>query len=59
MGKLLLGIVAAIVVILVALWIVHVVVFYGMILALLALVAFFVFRIGRWSGRRNNRQRDF
>jgi hypothetical protein len=59
MGRLLLGIVAAIVVIFVGLWVMQVVTFYGMIVALLALVAFCVFRIGRWSGRRNSRQRDF
>jgi hypothetical protein len=59
MGRIILGIIAAIIVIMLALWVVHVVVFYGMLIAVLALVAFFVFRIGRWAGRRNNRERDF
>jgi hypothetical protein len=58
MGRIILGIVAAVIVIMLAFWLIHVVIFYGLLLLVLAAVAFGVFRLGRWSGSRSGRQRD-
>jgi hypothetical protein len=58
MGKLILGLIAAFVVILLLLAVVHVILFYAFFIALIVLVAFTVFKMGRWSGRRNSRDRQ-
>jgi hypothetical protein len=48
--------VAAFIVIMLVLAVVHVVLYYAFFIGLLAVVAFGVFAIGRWSGRRGNRR---
>jgi hypothetical protein len=56
MGRLILGLVAAFIVIMLVLAVVHVVLFYAFFIALIAAVGFTVFKVGRWSGRRRDRQ---
>lgn len=58
MGRLILGVIAAIIAVMVILAIIHVVIFYAFIIAVIAAVAFGVFRLGRWSGRKGARQRE-
>jgi hypothetical protein len=55
MGKLILGLVAAFIVIMVALTVIHVF-FYAFFFAIIALVAVAVFKVGRWSGGRRSRE---
>jgi predicted membrane protein len=55
MGKLLLGIlglVAAFILIMFVLAIVHVLFLYAFFIVLIAIAAFAMFKVGRWSGRR-------
>jgi membrane protein required for beta-lactamase induction len=54
MGRIILGLVAAFIVIMLVLAVVHVVLYYAFFIGLLALVAFGVFAIGRRAGRRDN-----
>jgi membrane protein required for beta-lactamase induction len=56
MGRIILGLVAAFIVIMLVLAVVHVVLYYAFFIGLLAVVAFGVFAIGRRSGRRGNRR---
>jgi hypothetical protein len=56
MGRLILGLVAAFIVIMLVLAVIHVILFYAFFIALIAAVAFTVFKVGRWSGRRGSRQ---
>jgi len=55
MGRLILGLVVAFIALMVVLTVIHVF-FYAFFFAVLALVAFGVFKVGRWSGRRRGRQ---
>jgi hypothetical protein len=55
MGKLILGLVAAFVVIMVALTVIHIF-FYAFVFALIALLAVAVFKVGRWSGGHRSRE---
>ena len=57
MGKLLLGIlglVAAFILIMFVLAIVHVLFLYAFFIVLIAIAAFAMFKVGRWSGRRRS-----
>jgi membrane protein required for beta-lactamase induction len=56
MGRIILGLVAAFIVIMLVLAVVHVVLYYAFFIGLLVLVGFGVFAIGRRSGRRDNRR---
>lgn len=56
MGRILLGAVAIFVAIFIVLAIVHVIFSYFIFLALIALLGFGLFRMGRWSGRRGGRR---
>jgi len=58
MGKLILGLVAAFVALMLALAVVHVILFYAFFIALAAVLVFTVFKVGRWSGRKG-RSRQF
>ena len=56
MVRLILGLVAAFIVIMLVLAVVHVILYYAFFIALLAAVAFGVFALGRWAGRRDRRR---
>jgi hypothetical protein len=55
MGRLILGLVVAFIALMVVLTVIHVF-FYAFFFAVLALVAVGLFKVGRWSGRRRDRQ---
>jgi len=56
MGRLILGLVASFIVIMLVLALAHAILFYAFFLALIAVVVFAVFSVGRWSGRRRRRR---
>jgi len=56
MGRLILGLVAAFIVIMLVLAVVHVILYYAFFIALIAVVCFGVFALGRRAGRRDNRR---
>ncbi len=56
MGRIILGLVAAFVVIMLVLAVVHVLLYYAFFIGLLAVVALGVFAFARRSGRRDNRR---
>jgi membrane protein required for beta-lactamase induction len=56
MVRLILGLVAAFIVIMLVLAAVHVILYYAFFIALLAAVAFGVFALGRRAGRRDRRR---
>ncbi len=56
MGRIILGLVAAFIVIMLVLAVVHVLLYYAFFLGLLVVVALGVFAVGRRSGRRGNRR---
>jgi membrane protein required for beta-lactamase induction len=56
MVRLILGLVAAFIVIMLVLAVVHVILYYAFFIALLAVVAFGVFALGRRRGRRDSRR---
>jgi len=56
MVRLILGLVAAFIVIMLVLAVVHVILYYAFFIALLAAVGFGVFALGRRSGRRDRRR---
>jgi len=56
MVRLILGLLAAFIVIMLVLWVVHVIVYYAFFIALLAAVGFGVFALGRRAGRHDNRR---
>jgi hypothetical protein len=56
MVRLILGLVAGFIVIMLVLAVVHVILYYAFFIALLAVVAFGVFALGRRAGRRDRRR---
>ena len=56
MGRIILGLLAAFIVIMLVLAVVHAILYYAFFIALIAAVAFGVFAVGRWSSRRNDRR---
>jgi hypothetical protein len=54
MGRIILGLLAAFIVIMLVLAVVHAILYYAFFIALIAAVAFGVFAVGRWSGRRSD-----
>ena len=56
MVRLILGLVAAFIVIMLVLAVVHVILYYAFFIALLAAVGFGVFALGRRAGRRDDRR---
>jgi hypothetical protein len=56
MGRIILGLLAAFIVIMLVLAVVHAILYYAFFIALIAAVAFGVFAVGRWSGRRGDRR---
>jgi membrane protein required for beta-lactamase induction len=56
MGRIILGLVAAFIVIMLVLAVVHVVLYYAFFIGLLAVVALSVFALGRRAGRRDSRR---
>jgi hypothetical protein len=59
MGRIILGIlglVAAFIVIMLVLAVVHVIFLYAFFIALIAIAGFTLFKVGRWSGRRRDRE---
>jgi membrane protein required for beta-lactamase induction len=56
MGRIILGLVAAFIVIMLVLAVVHVVLYYAFFIGLIAVVALGVFALGRRAGRRDGRR---
>jgi membrane protein required for beta-lactamase induction len=56
MGRIILGLVAAFIVIMLVLAVVHVVLYYAFFIGLIAVVALSVFALGRRAGRRDRRR---